>query len=698
MTIAWLDEKDRLTVDLSEVSGWNDCEPKVLIEEASLAIDSVDVNDDRMAQITLTKPMELGKDATLIWEDHVFPIYPRKVVRTAWFDDVYDASEEQLGFHYTKSQTSFHVWAPTAVEVKLLLNNTTHPMSRKSCGAWHLTVAGDWHGALYAYIVTVNGKEQLVNDPYAIAMTANSGSSVVLDLTSTDPDQFRELFYPSIPAEEAVIYELHVRDATVAESSGVKHKGKFLGLTEKNTCTQAGLSTGLSYIASLGCTHVQLLPIQDYARVDEENPKDGYNWGYDPLYYFVPEGSYATDATIPSVRVKECKQMIHAIHQQGLAVIIDVVFNHVFDQAESALEKLVPGYYFRYHSDGQLSNGSGTGNDLATERKMVRKLILDCVNYWIEEYQVDGFRFDLMGLIDVKTMQMVREHCLEVDRPILLLGEGWELDTQLAAEQMASLAQADQLLGISFFNDQFRDVVKGSQFDAVDTGFVNGHGKHHNRMDQLVSGCCQSRFNFAMFLDPKQSVNYVECHDNHTLWDRLLLSNPELDDHARIRMHQLATGLVILSQGIPFLHAGQEFYRTKQGDENSYLSGDAINQLDWERRAFHDDNVDWVRSLIALRKKYYLFRMKTVREIDDHLHMIVAPDPVLGFMLMGVEEDIVVFVNPTDQDRLVEMPATGRWQKCLSNLSKASRIVSCQIDLSTKLGAYELAVWVKRRG
>ncbi|WP_138417486.1 type I pullulanase [Aquibacillus sediminis] len=695
--IAWQDEKDCLTVKVPNLMRLRESVPKLVVEGQVYTVQSVDWLNEETATIRLHDPLLLGKHVQLDWGEIDLPVYPRKVVRTAWFDQLYDACEEQLGAIYTSRETKFSVWAPTATNVTLLLNDKRITMGRKPNGVWHTLVAGDWKNTTYHYSVMNDGEEKFVNDPYAKSMTANSAQSVVIDLDSTDPPKFRSTTYPSINKQDAIIYELHIRDATSSPQSGARHKGRFLGLTEENTSNKQGFSSGLSYIKELGCTHVQLLPVQDFARVDELHPKDSYNWGYDPLFYFVPEGSYATDANDPPLRVQELKQMIQAFHQQGLSVILDVVYNHVFCYENSAFEQLVPGYYLRYRSDGTLSNGSGTGNDLATERKMVRQFILDCVEYWLDEYRVDGFRFDLMGAIDLETMQSIQDLCSQKDRPILLLGEGWDLATELPAEQKSTNNNSDQLQHVSFFNDLFRDLLKGNLFQVDDVGYVNGNGQYFERLPPLVAGCCDARFSDHVFSNPLQSVNYVECHDNHTLTDRLKISNPTATDADRKRMHQLATGLVLISQGIPFLHAGQEFFRTKQGDDNSYISGDDINQLDWEQRGEEEENIQWVRNLISLRHNYRLFRMNNVKEIQERLHIIQTPNPVFGFMLMGEEEDFAIFINPTAETNSIDLPVQGRWEKLISNDTPLLSPISCLLQPWTKIGAYEFVVWKKQR-
>ena len=321
----------------------------------------------------------------------------------------------------------------------------------------------------YQYEVTVNGHTTRVNDPYSKALLVNSEKSVIVDLAKTNPDSFHKNTRPKQQhLQDAIIYELHVRDATIQEAGGFQNKGKFLGLTETNTATENGYSTGISYIKELGCTHVQILPINDFARVNELQSEKDYNWGYDPLYFQVPEGSYATAPENPISRIKECKEMIQSFHQVGLSVILDVVYNHVFVMEESAFEKIVPGYYFRYHNDGNLSNGTGVGNDFATERKMAQKFILDTIDFWLTEYRVDGFRFDLMGAMDIETMRKIRDRCAEESTPIMLLGEGWDLSTALPSEMKATSYNSNQLENIRFFNDYFRDSVKGNLFDTAD--------------------------------------------------------------------------------------------------------------------------------------------------------------------------------------------------------------------------------------
>nr|WP_233711389.1 type I pullulanase [Lederbergia citrisecunda] len=635
----------------------------------------------------------MGETLTLIWGDESFPVYPRGIVRTPWFDETYAAFEEVLGVYCNNDVTYFSIWTPLATSVILYLNNMSKKLNRQSNGVWTCQVEGNCHGFAYEYEITAYGKTMRVNDPYAKSMLANSEKGVVIDFSKTDPIIVKR---PSIHyLQDAIIYELHVRDATIHSDSGIVNKGKFLGLSELESTTINGYSTGLSYIKELGCTHIQLLPINDYARVNELEPKDQYNWGYDPLYFQSLEGSYSILPHDPVSRINECKKMINTIHQEGLSVILDVVFNHVFIMEQSPLEKLVPGYYFRYHDDGSLSNGTGVGNELATERKMVRKLILDSIDLFLTEYQVSGFRFDLMGAIDIDTMNDIVTRCEKEPSHILLLGEGWELETSLPPEKKATSRNSHNLKGICFFNDYFRDSIKGNVFNVEDTGFVNGGGRFIERLPELVTGTILEEIGQPFVSNVEQTINYVECHDNHTLWDRLILTNGHEDDEIRKKMHLVATGMVLLSQGVPFIHAGQEWFRTKQGIENSYISGDAINQLDWKKREKEEANIHFIRNLIAIRRQYEVFRLRTKEEIRRRFHLLNVPKPIFGYILFGNDEDFSIYINPTNENYKLQLPSPGLWKIIATNdFNRANHDVDGEFFL---ISPYELIVLIKSR-
>ncbi|MEK3887648.1 type I pullulanase [Bacillus sp. FSL K6-3431] len=695
--VAWIDDTRLLTVEIKDstlLPNTNE-RPTIYWAEAGRFFKTrLESNSDSSSvKIIFYEELPMGEELILKWGDMNIPIYPRAIVRTNWFDEHYSALNAKLGAKCENDITNFSIWAPTATSVILYLNNNRHVLNRQQNGVWTLIIHRNLHGLEYDYEVMINGKVIRVNDPYAKAMLANSTKSVIVDFSKTDRNVSKRPMVQHL--QDAIIYELHVRDATSHNESGIVDKGTFSGLTEINTHTKSSYTTGLSYMKELGFTHVQLLPINDFARVNELHPKEGYNWGYDPLFFQVPEGSYSLTPTDPIARINECKQMIHAFHQVGISVILDVVYNHVFIMDESVFEKLVPGYYFRYHIDGTLSNGTGVGNDFASERKMARKFILDTIELWLKEYNVDGFRFDLMGATDIETMQAIQERCAKEIVPIMLLGEGWNLPTALNDEKKALSSNSQHLAEIRFFNDYFRDSLKGNLFDHNDTGYVNGNGRFNERMSHLVTGSTLNVYGEPFVSEVSQTINYVECHDNHTLWDRLLITNKQVNDSDRKKMHQLATGITLLSQGVPFIHAGQEWFRTKQGDENSYTSGDEINQLDWNKRELENDNIEFIKTLISLRKKYDVFRLRSNDEIRKRFHFLNTPEPVFGFALFGNDEDFSIYVNPTKNFYELQLPSSGTWQISATNdFHRKQQQVKGEF---TTIEPYELIVLKKPR-
>lgn len=696
---AWIDDLHLLTVHLKNIaSHFDEQQPPTIYwkkNEQYFHVQLGKIIDHSTCHMTYSEPLPMGEQLMLLWGEREIPVYPRKIVQTDWFEEHYTQTTIELGAHYETTATTFIVWAPTATSVQLSLDNHLLPLQQQSRGIWQSTISGDWHGFAYHYEAMINGEIVIVNDPYAKAMLANSEHSVVVDLDKTNPTNFHSTERPTLQhLADAIIYELHIRDATIDKHSGVNHRGKFLGLTEEDTATNSGYSTGISYVKELGCTHIQLLPINDFGRVDELNSHESYNWGYDPLYFQVPEGSYSTDPAKPMTRIHEFKQLIQSFHQAGISVILDVVYNHVFIMEESPFEQLVPGYYFRYHPDGTLSNGTGVGNDLATERKMVRKFILDTIDFWLREYKVDGFRFDLMGAMDIETMRCIRNRCLQESTPIMLLGEGWQLDTALDKAEMATSTQSGKLPGIRFFNDYFRDTLKGNLFDVHDTGYINGRGHFIDRLPHLVTGSSLEEYGTPFVTDVNQTVNFVECHDNHTLWDRLSLTNHAESTKVRKKMHQLATGITLLSQGVPFIHAGQEWFRTKNGDENSYISGDEINQLDWNQRVKECENIAFIKALICLRKQYDVFRLSTQQEVRRRVHVLKTPVPLFGWCLLDHHVDLAIYINPTKSPVDVHLPSSGKWEVIVTNVDDQARKWQANKEY-TAINPYELVAFKK---
>ena len=582
-------------------------------------------------------------------------------VRSNDFDN-YFSYDGELGALYEKEGTLLRVWTPTAKSVEVWIYaddsfkgpSTKIEMVQKPKGIFEAYLPGDQHVTIYAYkILFLNNRESISVDPYARATTVNGMKSVIADLNRTNPDGWGERLPAFGLPEEAIIYELHIRDFSISETSGIVNKGKFLGLTEKNTQNASGRKTGLDYLIDLGITHIQILPMFDYATVDEANlTEPQYNWGYDPLNYNVPEGSYSTDPFDPFNRIFELKQMIRTLHDNGLRVIMDVVYNHVYDPKDQALERTVPGYFYRYNADGSLANGTGVGNDTASERHMMRKYIIDSVKYWAKEYHLDGFRFDLMGIHDSVTMNAIREALDKIDPSIIIIGEGWEMSTPLPEDLKASQRNAQAMPRIAHFNDSIRIALKGSDFgDEKDRGFISGKNYLEDLLLRNIKGAMHLS-SHSSYVDPEQVIQYVEAHDNLTLYDKLLRSNPDDSEEVRIKRHTLATSIVLLSQGVPFIHGGQEFLRTKAGVANSYQSPDEINQFEWERVTTFQESVAYVKGLIALRKSEYLFRLHTHEEIDTHFTMLSENFNIVAFSLTNSEKKYIVIFNGNRSDTI----------------------------------------------
>ena len=533
--------------------------------------------------------------------------------------------DTDLGATYTEDYTTFKLWAPTADDVKVCIYKTgsdkeegfntiaIKPMTlSKAVGTWYVSLEGDFKNMYYTYKVTIGSTTHEVVDPYAKAVGVNGDRGMIVDLDDTDPEGWSDDSFKRVSeASDAIVWEVSVRDFSAAESSGVseKNRGKFLAFTEKDTTLngeEGSVSTCVSYLKELGVNYVQINPFYDFASIDEsEKIDDQYNWGYDPKNYNAPEGSYSSDPYDGSVRIQECKQMIQALHEAGIGVIMDVVYNHTYESEDSFFNQIAPFYYYRFNEDGTWSDGSGCGNDVATERYMVQKFIRESVAYWADEYHIDGFRFDLMGLMDVNTMNGIRKDldALPDGEHIIMYGEAWNMKTTVSDNTvLANQDHMDQLsLRIGAFNDNGRDAIKGSNFEASGKGFVQ-EGSSKGGVRSAVEGVGKGWASI-----PNQCVNYVSCHDNLTLYDKLTASvhNDEkytLRREDLVKMDQLAAATVMMSRGVPFMLAGEELGRTKQGDENSYQSSIEINQIDWLSRYRYTSMTDYYKGLINIRK------------------------------------------------------------------------------------------------
>lgn len=622
-----------------------------------------------------------------------------KVIRSEKFDHSFYYGGNDLGNIYTPQHTKFRVWAPTASEAKLVTYKkwndkigTEINMQQSEKGTWKAELTGNQKGLFYTYKVKIGDKWTEAVDPYARAASVNGDKGAVVNLEETNPKKWKTNKKPKFKnPEDAIIYELHVRDLSIQPESGIKHKGKYLGVTEKGTRGPKDVKTGLDHMKDLGVTHVQLLPIFDYASVNEENLNEPqYNWGYDPKNFNVPEGSYSTNPYEPTVRITELKQMIQTLHDNNLRVVMDVVYNHMYNAAESNFHKLVPGYYYRYNEDGTFANGTGVGNDTASERKMMRKFMVDSVTYWAKEYNLDGFRFDLMGIHDYETMNEIRKAVNQIDPSIILHGEGWDLNTPLAAELKANQKNAVKMKGIAHFNDNIRDGLKGSVFEEKENGFVNGKENMEDRIKKGITAGIDYDTNSSTYQDPEQVLTYVEAHDNHTLWDKLELTNPDDSEEVRKQMHKLSSSILLTSQGIPFLHAGQEFMRTKYSDHNSYKSPDSINQMDWLRRASFNNEVDYMKGLIELRKKYTAFRMTSAEQTKKYIAFMDAPKNVVAYSIKGngnKNEYFMVAHNANREAVDITLPSKGPWKVLVDGKQAGSKTLYVVHDNKIKVPA-----------
>ncbi len=593
-----------------------------------------------------------------------------------------------LGVTYAPASTTFKLWSPAAQEARLHLYDTDEAVTESRSttdmdevnGAWTVAVEGDLDGTYYTFEIKQNGRWLgEATDIYATAVGANGMRGQVVNVLETDPEGWEEDRAPAfVNPTDAVLYELHVRDFSIDPSSGIEHQGKFLGLTERGTTTPRGDTTGLDYLVQLGVTHVHLLPSFDFMSVDERKlDEPQYNWGYDPQNYNVPEGSYSTNPSDGKVRIREFKQMVKALHEAGIRVVMDVVYNHTGRTENSNFQLLIPDYFYRFAADGTFSNASACGNEIASERPMVRKFIRESLEYWVDEYHVDGFRFDLMGIHDIPTMNEISESLHGIDSTILLYGEGWKAgDSPLPDSVLALKKNTPRLRRVAAFSDDVRDALKGSVFDVEERGFVSGADNRAESVKFGIVGATrhpQIAYPSVNYSDapwapnPGQCVNYVSCHDNHTLWDRLAISNPRDGSAARERMQRLALATVLTSQGIPFLHAGTEMLRSKDGNENSYSSGDAVNAIKWDTKRLHPETVAYVRDLIALRKAHPAFRMGTTDVVTTHLAFTDTEDgQLIAYRIRDAPgdqwADIFVVLNGAEQSRSVVLPE-GQWRQ-----------------------------------
>jgi pullulanase len=635
-----------------------------------------------------------------------------------------------LGLQYSNSSSSFKIWSPTAQKAELVFYKSalgndqiaSYEMLKSKQGTWVKKIDRDIKNIYYVFRVLIDGKWlDEVPDPYAKAVGTNGKRAMVVDLKDSDPYAWKQDKSPKFSNRkglklgigglptDAVVYELHVRDASINKNSGIKQKGKFLGLAETNTTNGAAQATGLDHLKELGVTHVHLLPSYDFFSIDESKPDSiQYNWGYDPLNYNTPEGSYSTNPENGLVRIKEFKTMVAAMHKKGLRVVMDVVYNHTMLNEKSYFNQLVPGYYYRHKQDGTFSDASACGNETASERPMVRKFMLESLKYWVNEYHIDGFRFDLMGIHDIETMNLISKelHLLKPD--ILLYGEGWTAGSSPIPDSSRALkGNVSKLKDIAVFSDDLRDGIKGSVFELADKGFASGKSSMEESIKFGVTAACKHpQIDYASVnyskepyaASPSQVISYCECHDNHVLWDKLKASTKSTNLDELRDMHKLALSIVLTSQGISFLHAGTEFLRTKQGVENSFKSPDSINAIDWSLKSENIDVFNYVKGLIKMRKMHPAFRLTTQKEVASLINFTKQNQPgVVSYQLNGGKigdtwKNIFITYNGSKSMVNLSLPS-GIWKVFSENNSINSS--KKMVEKSTQLNPFSASIFFK---
>lgn len=603
-----------------------------------------------------------------------------------------------LGVVYEKDHTSFRLWAPTAESVELCFYangdggeaDEVVQMEKSEGGTWFYVKEGDLHKLYYTYKVTVDGVTRESNDPYAKAAGVNGRRSMVVDLAKTNPEGFTEDKGPEVKKwTDIVVYEMSVLDTTSDESCGAKNPGKYIGLTETGLKTPEGVATGLDHILDLGVTHVQIMPAYDFGSIDESKPEvPQYNWGYDPINYNLPEGSFSTDPFHGEVRIKEFKQMVQSFHEHGLGVIMDVVYNHTYDIDNNCFQKCVPDYYYRITEDGEYSDASACGNEVASDHPMCSKFIIDSLKYWASEYHIDGYRFDLMGVLDIETMNKAAVELKKINPNIVIYGEGWTGGPSTIPDNERALkCNVPALVDVGAFSDDIRDTIRGHVFYEEEVGYISGKQNMENDIRYSVVGATQhpevdyEEYDYSdgpWAKNPVDIVNYVSCHDNLTLWDKISVSCPEASKEEKLAMNRLAHSMVFTSQGIPFFLSGEEFARTKpiegtdQVSENSYNMPFYTNNMRYDRLVEYIDLYNYYKGVIAFRKAHEGLRFATAEEVREHVHFVDGlPKNVVAFTVKTEEETIFVVYNSNREAVKVMLPESDNWEICIDN-DKAS--------------------------
>lgn len=663
---AYLDDFDKVIVYLSRNSYDGTSNKFYLTDDRGQIIDlqiqSIESTQNNYNKYTLSlyEPIEIGNEYYVVHQHARSTVLEYSaIVKTKRFDDMFFYNGNDLGCTYGKDQTSFALWAPTASKVKIEIekHGVTHTfeMIRSDRGVFRLSLLENLENATYVYFVRVNGVWQQSIDPYGIACIENSRRSAVID-----PDKIRLKDYPLSPMKhmtDAIIYEVSVRDFTIQNGIGVTMPGKYRGFVEENEITRQ-LQTGFSYLKSLGITHVQLMPVLDFGSVNELYPLMHYNWGYDPVQYRCLEGSLSTDPTNPYGRIFGFLQLIEECHKHDIRVNLDVVFNHVYDKETSCFEKTVPNYFFQMNANGDFSNGTWCGNDIDSTRKMCQKYIVDTCEWLTKIYHIDGLRFDLMGILDIDTINKVYQVCSGINHDFMVYGEGWDMPSFLDYRERASIRNNALMPYVGHFSDRFRDVVKG-RTDANEVsvkGYCTGALYLIDIMKNCLCGSCNDIGVEKMFQHPRNAINYVECHDNMTSWDKVKECCKEDNREVRIKRQEMMIAAVLLGQGVPFLHCGQEFARTKHGKHNTYEESDEINKVNYTRRDQYQEIVDCTKELIKIRKAHPSFRYSSAQEVEQFVSFDTIDQKVLLYKVKDENEELIAIFNPTSESFRYDFP------------------------------------------
>ncbi|MGT2951091.1 type I pullulanase [Streptococcus cuniculi] len=614
-------------------------------EEELVIHNRTEENQTVTYQLASLHPLQLTGNYTIYDQDrNKTELAYGQIVRSSLFEQTFTYDGQDLGSHYSPTETQFKLWAPISKAVFLVLDGTPYAMKKQAKGVWQVAVAGDFDGFSYHYLHKVNGEWLSVHDPYALSSKTNASDSYVINLEKLATPRRAST---QLPPAQAIIYEMSVRDFSQQAVANFQHAGQFLGLIESPQLEEQPL--GMDYIKELGVTHIQLMPLYDFGSVDENYPQAVYNWGYDPVQYNVPEGSFASNPDDPYTRISELQTAIQAYHDADISVIMDVVYNHVYHAEEYAFERIVPGYFYRYQENGLRTDGTFCGNDVASERSMVRNYIKQSLRQWTSLYGFDGFRFDLMGILDVETMNQIEAELRALHDNIYLYGEGWKMATGLEFDQLAHQYNAEKLPTLAFFNDDYRDTFKKILLNPkrlVDKQL-------HEKIQHLLTG---SRF--SHFLSPAQSVNYIECHDNATAFDYFHIENPDWTPHQQKRAASFGLQLILISQGMAFLHSGQEFFRTKDEIDNTYNIPDSINRLDWTRALRYREHVQFIRELIAFRKEHPILSQGDYSTIQETCDFYWLTEYVLRYTVTSNDESIQFIINFSTSDFHYEKETT----------------------------------------